>query len=335
MLVQAGRLSTKGIDAAALKSKVGEFGLGKSDLKALNKLIDNAAKKLNALDKFTGRQLADATVNSAGNDLNCMYGWNVKTPEGKAIKDAIDAQAALSEKIGLLINGQGLTSKAKVVLLTAAMTCDRRACEIETLVMQFADAFSKMSNNDVNTLDRDVRARLDTKIFELMGEKSVSMHGNAEALAHMKEKLQPLAKRLDDFSANPDRRITSEVFSSMRMELADAKAAFNTLATVGYKVGESREIPDKAFMDAGKAILAQIETRMENARRKLAQAALNSYIDSLFAPPKTLNLLDAKFRPLLKIFAPNAVSIAREKETVRNAALEYAKNPMPVFSDCA
>jgi len=330
LLLQAGKLAAKGIDAAALKAEVGEFGLKKSDLKALNKLIDSAAKKFSALDKFTGFELANATVKEVGRDRQITFGWNVKSPAGKAIRDAIDAQAALSEKISQLVNtAQGLSSKAKDVLFTAAMTCDRRACEIETLVMQFAEAIPKLPNAAIIELDQEVQDRLDTRIFDLMGEKSVTMHGNAEAIKHMEEKLAPLAKRLDDFTANPDKRITSEAFSAMRMELSEAKAAFGTLATVGYKVGDGRVIPDKAFMDAAKAVIGQIEERMAGARAKLAQAALGSFIDELFAPPKTLKLMDAKFRPLLKIFEPKAVNIACEKETVRNAALEYAKDPTP------
>ena len=198
---QAGKLAAKGIDAAALKTQVGEFGLGKKDLKTLNKLIDSAAKKLNALDKFTGFELADATKKDVGKDRQVTFDWNVKSPAGKAIRDAIDAQTALSEKIAQLVNtAQGLSAKAKDVFFTAAMTCDRRACEIETLVMQFAEAIPKLPNAAVNALDQEAQDRLDTKIFDLMGEKSVTMHGNAEAIKHMEEKLAPLAKRLDDFT---------------------------------------------------------------------------------------------------------------------------------------
>ncbi len=131
--------------------------------------------------------------------------------------------------------------------------------------MQFSLAVTKMVHGNIETLDKEVRDRLDTKLFALMGEKAITMHGNAEALGHMKAKLEPLAQRLDYFARNPEMNIASEAFESMRLELNDAKMAFETLARDGYKVGDGRVIPDKAFMDAAKEILAQVEKRKQKA----------------------------------------------------------------------
>ena len=61
LLLQAGKATTKGIDATALKEQVRDLGLSKKDLKTLNTLFDNASQSLAALDKFTGRELAVAT----------------------------------------------------------------------------------------------------------------------------------------------------------------------------------------------------------------------------------------------------------------------------------
>ena len=329
LLLQAGKLSTKGVDAKALKEQVRDLGLSKKELKTLNTLIDNAANTINALDKFNGRGLAVATTLEIDNNGKGTQVWDTDHPAGKALQAALDAQAALSEKLFELISSGEISREAKGALESAAMMCDRRACELGTLVMQFAEAVSKMRLNDPNTLPPEVLARLDTKILDLMGEKAVSMHGNAEALAHMKETLAPLGKRLDDFTAKPDKSITSEAFATMRKELADAKLTFATLAREGYKVGNSRVIPDKAFMDAAKEILVQIEKRMENARKKLAEAALVSYIDSLFAPPLDLKLLDPKFRPLLTFLSIHAVKLANEMDGLLDAARTYAKDPTP------
>ncbi len=229
MLLQAGKAATKGIDVTALKEQVRDLGLSQKDLKTLNTLIDNASQSLAALDKFTGRELAVATQMNIDKDGIYEFGWNENFPAGKAIKTALDAQAALSAKLISLINTKGISDEAKDILDTAAMVCDRRSCEIETLLLQFSDAVFK-AHGDPNALDKEVSARLDTKLFELMGEKATAMHGNAEALAQMEEKLAPLAKRLDDFIANPDKTITSETFASMRKEFSDAKTALATLA---------------------------------------------------------------------------------------------------------
>jgi hypothetical protein len=323
LLLRAGQASTKGIDAEAVKTQVRGFGLGKRELKAVNALIDNAAKTMNALDKFSGRDLAMAT----SRDIDGHHQWDLTNPAGKAIQAALDAQAALSEKMFSLIQSGKLTREAKAICETTAMTCDRRACELETLVMQFAEAVAKVRHNDPNTLDPEVRARLDTKVFSLMGEKAASMHGHAEALEHMRAQLAPLAKRLDDFSANPDKSIASPAFAAMRQEFTEAKTALATLTRDGYKAGEGRVHPDSAFLDAAKEILAQVEQRMTSARQRLAQAALDSYMDSIFAPPPSLSLLAPKFRPLLKILYPQAARLVMAKDAVHTAARTYAKDP--------
>ncbi len=80
-------------------------------------------------------------------------------------------------------------------------------------------------------------------------------------------------------------------------------------------------------MDAAKDILAQVEKRLEGARQKLEEAALKSHIDSVFEPPQDLKLLDPKFRPLLKLISSHTLKLAVDKEAMRNAALEYARDP--------
>ena len=325
LLLQAGKASAKGIDAAALKTQLRGVGLPKGEVKALKTLIDNAAKTLDALDKFTGRDIAVAT----GQDIAGYHQWDTEHPAGRAIQAALDAQAALSEKMRSLINAQGVSREAKAILETSAMTCDRRACELETLVLQFAEAVAKIRNKDIDTLAPAVRARLDTKVFALMGEKAATMHGHAEALDHMRAKLAPLAKRIDDFASNPDKNIGSPAFAAMRREFSDAKTALATLARDGYQAGEGRVHPDSAFLEAAKAVLDQVEQRMAGARQRLAQAALDSYIDSIFAPPPSLSLLAPKFRPLLKILYPPAARLVLAKDAVHAADRAYAKAPTP------
>ena len=332
LLLQASKVSTQGIDAKEMKDQVSNLGLGKNEIKTLNTLIDNAAKTMNELDKFTGRDLALATkrkMSSGDKDYRTIYAWDLESPSGQAIQAALDAQAKLSAKLLSLINTKGVSDEAKEVFETAAMVCDRRSCELETLVIQFSEGVAKMKLNDPKTLPPEVSTRLNTKVFTLMGEKAVTMHGNTEALYHMKESLEPLAKRLEDFTTNPEKSITSEAFASMRKELSDAKLAFEVLARDGYKVGNSHVIPDKAFLDAAKAILEQVEKRMEGARKKLAQAALNSYIDSLFAPPPDLKLLDPKFRTLLNILSPQAAKVANNMAPLLEAGHAFAEDPSP------
>ncbi len=171
LLLQVAQASTKGIDAKALKGKVSDLGLSKNELSALNTLIDQAANSLKALDKFTGRELVFATTR----DNKLAYVWDTNDAAGKTIKTALDAQAALSEKLFELISTREIPREAKAALESAALACDCRACEIGTLVMQFSLAVTKMVHGNIETLDKEVRDRLDTKLFALMGEKAITM----------------------------------------------------------------------------------------------------------------------------------------------------------------
>lgn len=354
LLIQAAKIATKGVDSKALKEKVGSFGIGADELNELNNLIDTAATALDALNKFTGRQLVGAAlelessleVKNANGEKIEAAAWDESGEAGGAIKAAIDAQAALSEKFFELINSGGLTKAAKRELEDAAMLCDRRACEIETLMIQFTTAMIK-SQGDLKELDPKIKEGLDAKLFDLMGEKSISMHGNAEALERMKQRLEPLAKRLDDFAKAPESSLSSQTFASMRMELNTAKLAFEELAN-GYEVehdtgpnavnqgneepvkGEkftSKVYADSQFMTAAKGIIAQVEERMENARKSLAEASLKAYIDSVFAPPAGVDIFAQKFRPLLNNVEPRFDGLFERKSKVHVAALKLAKKP--------
>ena len=123
---------------------------------------------MNELDKFTGRDLALATkreMSSEDKYYGTIYAWDLESPSGQAIQAALDAQAKLSAKLISLINTEGVSDEAKEVFETAAMMCDRRSCELETLVIQFSEGVAKMKLNDPKTLPPEVSTRLNTKVF--------------------------------------------------------------------------------------------------------------------------------------------------------------------------
>ena len=223
LLLQAGKASAKGIDAAALKTQIRGVGLPKGEVKALKTLIDNAAKTLDALDKFTGRDIAVAT----GQDIAGYHQWDTEHPAGRAIQAALDAQAALSEKMRSLINAQGVSREAKAILETSAMTCDRHAEEAKKRLLSdpgvtknddgtyTLDAskfqspelnyclmytFGIYSNHAPTYIDRDLYERLQT----LKAGPARDAY-----LADLKKRLSPAAydaavKRLDDAIARAD-----------------------------------------------------------------------------------------------------------------------------------
>ena len=99
LLMKAAKASTKSLDGNAVKKTfqklVDDGALGRDSLKLLAKAADKAAKTLKALDKFTGRQLAEAF------DANGRFSAT-STKAGKAVAAAIQAQQNLSDLLAQL-----------------------------------------------------------------------------------------------------------------------------------------------------------------------------------------------------------------------------------------
>ena len=132
LLARAAESATKGIDAATLKDTLNQVNLAKGDRKAMNAAADKADAAFKAINKFTGFELAAAVSATNG-----KFDWNMTNPAGEAIKKALDAQMELSDKLRQIAN-QLPRGELADSLEEAMMQCDRRTCEIQTLVCQFA-----------------------------------------------------------------------------------------------------------------------------------------------------------------------------------------------------
>ena len=93
MLLKAAKSVAKPVDAEALKATTA--GLPKATRKAIDKVAMIAETAFQTIGKFSGRQIADALVK----DKNGCFVWNERTPVGKTVKAALDAQAKLSEQL--------------------------------------------------------------------------------------------------------------------------------------------------------------------------------------------------------------------------------------------
>ena len=96
----------KSVSADAVKNvkKVGEsltdLGvLTQEEKDKLESLAKDATAKLKALDKFSGRELAEALMKDKSGDLVWRKGFWSMNPTAKAVKAAIESQQALSEEI--------------------------------------------------------------------------------------------------------------------------------------------------------------------------------------------------------------------------------------------
>lgn len=115
-------------------------GVAQGDYKAATA----AERAYKAIGKFSGRQIAAALVKDNSNS----FVWNERTPVGKAVKAALDAQAKLSEQLAQAINAlpRGTSAAVRSALEEAMFRNDRRASEIETLARRIDDLAAAASN---------------------------------------------------------------------------------------------------------------------------------------------------------------------------------------------
>jgi len=317
LLARAAESATKGIDATSLKNSLNQVNLSKGDRNTLNAAADKADAAFKAINKFTGFQLAASVAAKDG-----KFDWNMTNPAGEAIKKALDAQTELSDKLRQIVN-QLPCGELADSLEEAVMQCDRRSCEIQTLVCQFADILE----NDPIPTDLAVVDRLSQTLERLLPRQALQMHGNDAALAAMKKTVEPLAKRLDELSKTQGQgaRLSNEEVAAIGREIATMSNALKDAAKRGV-AGDSGIGVDRTLFTAAKDILDAVGGRLANARREIAKESMVNFAEKTFAP-LPLQILDPKFLPILQVLSPNVAQFVSRREKLRNAALAYAKDP--------
>ena len=200
----------KSVSADAVKNvkKVGEsltdLGvLTQEEKDKLESLAKDATAKLKALDKFSGRELAEALMkDEKTGDLVWRKGFWSMNPTAKAVKAAIESQQALSAEIERL--GQRLARNDQVdAELQNAFTevqfqCDRRVSEIDSIVFKMYQLVHQDAVENP-AADPKTTALLNATFKELMPREAIMGHGTAESLEMVNktfgERMRPLAER--------------------------------------------------------------------------------------------------------------------------------------------
>ena len=318
MLIQAARTSTCAVGHDALKSAMSAANLGKDDRKALTAAALKAQEAMKAVSGLTGRKIAEALVA----DQTGVFDWKKGSAAAKAIRNAIDAQAELSELFTDLANRPDISGDAFEALSELALQCDRRQSEISTLAMQLADAVA--SSGD----DPALAARLDAKLSELLPKQALSMHGNTEVLDRLKAQLQPLADRLEAFAARPAASISSDEFMAYAVEVKDASAAISRALKEGFPApGGGRILPDRNFMVSLAELARFAEGKLENVRKSIGEARLRDFANRVIGLPTKYPIFDTENLDDLAGYAPTLGKIVKIRHRLRNACLEYIDNP--------
>ena len=317
LLARAAESATKGIDAASLKDTLNQVNLAKGDRKAINAAADKADAAFKAINKFTGFELAAAVSATNG-----KFDWNMTNPAGEAIKKALDAQMELSDKLRQIAN-QLPRGELADSLEEAMMQCDRRTCEIQTLVCQFA----AILENDPIPGDQATIDHLNQTLEKLLPQQALKMHGNDAAIAAMRETVEPLANRLDELSKTQGKGalLSNQEIAAIGREINTMSNALKDAVKRGT-AGDSGIGIDRTLFTAAKDILDAVGGKLANARHEIAKESMVNFAEKAFAP-LPMKILDPKFLPILKALSPDVAVVVARREKLRRAAVAYAKDP--------
>ena len=301
-------------DAAENVKKVGkslsDIGvLTEAEVSKLERLAADATAKLKALDKFSGRQLAEALMkDEKTNELVWRKGFWRMNATAKAVKAAIEAQQALSEaveKLGpRLAESKEVNAELQNAFTEVQFQCDRRVSEIDSLVVKMYLLVQQDAVDNANT-DPKVKALFDATFKELMPREAIMGHGTAESLELIKEtfgeKMRPLAKKLDDFAADASKVLSQEEILSLLCDMADMKAALDDVRKNGLnetvmKSAEGTTICDEngnaittktevdsSLLDALEKLLDDVSAQIVEARNVSVKRSRQAFLEEVKA----------------------------------------------------
>ena len=311
MLLRAAKTASAPVDAKTLKDNLAAAGLNKATRKSIEGAAKKAQTSFQAINQFSGRQIADALVK----DENGCFDWDEANPVGKAIKAALDAQAELSELLGTALNALSANANARArgALEEAMFQTDRRASELQTLVCDFADMAEKAGN------DPTINARLDKTLESLIPSQSLKMHGSEKIAADFRTSLMPLAKRIDDLAAAKERQLSDSEATKIRRQIDEA---FNALARAETTYA-AKDVPlDHSLFESARGVLKDLTQRLDGIRREFAFGSMRNFIDKTFTAPD-IPILQDKFKPLVKKMFPALMAAIDTQKRLKEAALEF------------
>ena len=297
LLMKAAKVSTQSLDGKRVTNKlqklVTDGALSADSLNLLAKTADTAAKKLKALDKFTGKQLAEAFDKNGDFDAS--------TKVGKAIAAAVKSQEDLSDLLAQLGKSLDAMSRHEDGMRQAnprfkgvdvelynevnelRQLCDRRATEINHLAYQMKDFAVHLAAQGKNA-DPNVVAILKAKVNELLPRQALAMHGTADALATVNEevssKLRPIAEKIDAFRRNPSAAIGTNEFNALQSDVATMKAALRDIRKNGIAVAGGRMVVAKDIVKVIEREVAKAEELFKTARHEVIRKVIAHYVET-------------------------------------------------------
>ena len=321
LLAKAGKSAVKEVDTKAIDSAVKRAKLDKETVARVQKAAKDANATLCALNLLSGRDILRAlqmeTVVADGK-TSVVYGWNEEGPFGKIVKAAIDKQQALSAELMKLCSNPPKKASPgfKSAIMEAMLQCDRRASEIQTIVLEIVDLFEK----DPKITDMATAERLARRVVDMAGEKALVMHDTGAVIASFKEKLSPINERLDYYYKNQSKVASKDELRTFRRTIDEAKNAIANAARTGVVTvrnpgGSTRAVHvDRKLLDEISKLLGEASEKLEN----LEESAASGYSLKLIEkdiPKINIDLLQPKFFTKLRAIAARAYVIGADRVT--------------------
>ena len=318
LLLTAAKYSTKAVDTKTLASWTDKTHLDLQTRAQLDNAARHAQETFAALSQFSGRQIASAlSVDEKG-----RFDWKNGDPVAAALKEAIDAQADLSLHLHKLVNDPRISHKLFDALCELAMQADRRQSEIFSLALQLADAAGQAGTDPV------VAARLDAKLEDLLPRQALSMHGTDSAIQRLKDKLQPLADRLQAFAAKPNASIASEEFFAYNFAVDEAVNALGHAAANGFPDGKGgRWEPDKTLFYTAKKLVDFAKSTLSDVRTQVGLRSVQRFVNSTIRLPDDLAIVQEENLPGIEQDAPTLTKAAGLRHQIYKLSKQYMANP--------
>ena len=274
--------------------------ISEKDLAKLENLAKDAADKLKALDKFSGREIAKALMADKAGDLVWKKGLLGLNATAKAVKAAVEAQEKLSEELGKLndrlAGSKDVTAEMQDAFTELQFQCDRRATEIYSVAVRMHDLVQKDVVNGADA-DPQVAAYLDATFKELMPREAILMHGTAEAIEKMKDLMGPLVAKLASFAADGGKELGAEELATIRADMATMKNAIENVRRNGLEINDGhaaangdpiaekggRTEVDHSILDAMEKVLSEAANKLGDVKRNSAVKAREAFLQEVFA----------------------------------------------------
>ena len=301
-------------------------GLSAATVQNLASLADAAQKSVAALDRFNGRQLADAMVKKGDGTVE----WKPNNDAAKALKTAQEKQEALSSALADAL-GKAKDGATQAVLEEIMLQCDRRVAEIETLCLQMAEIVEKGGGKVQEQAD----ALAGGKLSAFTSKDALDKFDRGSAIAAMKAQIKPLADRLAGYASGA-KSLTEEDVASCTAELNALKTKLSEAGASGkLEVGGKTVFCDRSMLAEASRLLDGVGDKIASMHRDIIKGAMKNLVENSF-PFLKHDIFKGKFvNELANVssrYGETAVDLAyfvRLMNTLRNAARAYVKSPTP------